>query len=71
MPQDQTRLSIDWDSSVLKWRFQASRNGETWAWQVTPEDFKQMIETMEDMDDELNQRLGERIRSKVNKRNTL
>jgi hypothetical protein len=67
MIDDLTKLSIDWDSSVLKWRFQASRHGTTWAWQVTPEDFKQMIETMTDMDDELNQRLGERIRSKVNK----
>lgn len=68
MPQDLTRLTIDWDSSALRWRFQASRNGDTWAWQVTPEDFKQMIETMQDMDDEFNQRLGERLRSKVNKK---
>jgi hypothetical protein len=66
--QDQTKLTIDWDSKASKWRFEASRNGLAWAWQVTPQDFKQMIETMQDMDDEFNQRLGERLRSKVNKK---
>jgi hypothetical protein len=68
MPDDLTKLSIDWDSTNLKWRFQATREGTAWAWMVTPEDFKHMIETMSDMDDELNQRLGERLRSKVNKK---
>jgi hypothetical protein len=70
MPDDVTKLSIDWDAQVLKWRFQASREGQTWAWQVTPEDFKAMIETMQSMDDELDCAVGRILRSKVNKRNT-
>lgn len=67
MPEGQTKLSIDWDSHAGRWRFQASREGTSWAWMVTPQDFKQMIETMTAMDDEFNQRLGERIRGRINK----
>ncbi len=66
--EDQTRLTIDWDQANAKWRFQASRNGDTWAWQITPEAFKYMIETMQAMDDELDCAVGARIRSKVNKK---
>ena len=68
MSQDQTRLTIDWDSAEGKWRFQATREGVNWAWMVTAQDFKAMIETMQAMDDEFNQRLGERIRSRINKK---
>ncbi len=66
MPDDVTKLSIDWDASAIKWRFQASRQGQTWAWQVSAEDFKQMIETMQAMDDELDCAVGARIRRNIN-----
>ena len=66
MPADLTKLSIDWDATAARWRFQASRNGDTWAWQVTPDDFKAMIETMQDMDDELSCVVGARLRRNIN-----
>ena len=66
MIDDLTKLSIDWDATAARWRFQASRHSTTWAWQVTPEDFKGMIETMQSMDDELSCAVGARIRRNIN-----
>jgi hypothetical protein len=66
MPDDLTKLSIDWDATAARWRFQASREGQTWAWQVTPGDFKDMIETMQLMDDELSCVVGAKLRRNIN-----
>ena len=71
MMDDTTKLSIEWDSGAGQWTFNAHRAGVTWAWYVTPGEFKKMVATLTDMDDEFDQRLGASIRSTINKKDEL
>ena len=68
MSDDTTRLSVEWDTQAHQWSFAAHRAGLTWAWHITPAEFKTMIATLTDMDDEFNQRLGAIARSTINKK---
>jgi len=67
---DTTRLSIEWDTMNQQWSFGAHREGMTWAWHITPQEFKKMIATLQDMDDEFDQRLGASVRQSINKKDT-
>ena len=68
MSDDTTRLSVEWDSMSQQWSFAAHREGMTWAWHITPKEFKAMISTLQDMDDEFDQRLGASVRQSINKK---
>jgi len=71
MMDDTTKLSIEWDMGQCRWNFSAHRAGETWAWTITPQEFKRMVSTLADMDDEFDQRLGAQFRSTINKKDEL
>jgi len=71
MMDDTTKLSIEWDTGAGLWNFSAHRAGVTWAWTITPQEFKRMVSTLADMDDEFDQRLGAQIRSTINKKDEL
>ena len=68
MSDDTTKLSVEWDSGAGQWSFAAHRAGVTWAWYITPAEFKAMISTLAVMDDEFDQRLGASVRQSINKK---
>lgn len=67
MKTENTTLRINWSPEMALWVFQAERAKETWAWTITPEQYVGMIETMQNMQDELECALGAKVRQQVNK----
>jgi hypothetical protein len=71
MMNDTTKLSVEWDNMLQLWSFSAHRDNMTWSWTITPGEFKRMISTLSDMDDEFDQRLGASVRQSINKKDEL
>lgn len=66
MKTENTILRIDWSPELALWVFKAERAAETWAWTITPEQYLQMLDTLQTMQDQLNCALGAKVRNNIN-----
>jgi hypothetical protein len=62
-----TELHVEWSPEACAWVFVTRRDNLVWQWTVTAEQFKDMLERLQAMDDELNCALGAKLRDQVNK----